>query len=441
METLIKILQFLTGLCLVVTVHELGHFLAAKAFGIRVQRFYLFFDAFGISLFKKTINGTQFGIGWIPLGGYVRLAGASPDPENDKEPDRDKSGRFDSKPVWNRIVVMLSGVFMNLVLALLIYCGMSIFYGRHLLAETGTSLQVVPNELGLRAGLLPGDEVKAINADSLLYEDELTSTHILHGNTILSILRQKGKERVHMHIAVSPKIMQTVADEGVSQFFSVRAAYKVDSFYTNLDLRNKKSFKKANIVALNGDSVASYNDFLVRLKENKDRQLYLTVVRKGQTSILPAHRDKDGHIGFSLNSRLPSYQPVKPDLGVSLANGTTRFWTTISDNTRGLKEMVTGEVKVKDGLIGPLRFTTAFSEQFDWKRFWNLVALLSIGIALFNVLPLAPLDGGAVVILVWEAVKGKPVGFTASATFQTAGLSLMIVLALYVLYNDLYNLF
>ncbi|WP_431199588.1 RIP metalloprotease RseP [Mucilaginibacter sp. P19] len=440
MNILIMIVQFLVGLSLLVFIHELGHFLAAKAFGIRVKKFYLFFDTFGKRLFRFHYKGTEFGIGWLPAGGYVRMAGSiatTDDSEPDEDADVPNVNRYDHKPVWQRMIVMSAGIFMNLLFALLVYCGMFLYYGRNQVTVFGKNAIILPGQLGLQAGLQPGDEVTSINADSALYEDELLSTHLMHGNTVLSIVRRQGKERVHMHVAVSPKIMQLVADKGLTQFFSLKAGFQVDSFFTNVDLRRNQAFKKAHIIALNGDSVRSYNDFIIRLKENKQRQLYLTVIHDGKTSTMLAHRDKDGHIGFSLDTKLPLMKPERVTLGQSLSAGTTKVWSTITDNSKGLSQLVSGEVKAKDGLVGPVRIATLFSGQFEAKRFWGLVALLSTALALLNLIPLAPMDGGVMAVLLYEAVTRKLVSRTFWAFFYLAGVVAIMLLSGYVLFNDI----
>lgn len=436
MSILIMIVQFLGGLSLLVFFHELGHFLAARSIGIRVQKFYLFFDAFDKRLFKFNYKGTEFGLGWLPFGGYTQMAGSIAE-DNENDADVPIEQRYDQKPAWQRLIVMSAGVIMNLLFALIIYCTLFLCYGRNQITAVGTGSTIIPGQLGLQAGLQPGDEVAAINADSALYEDEMFSTHLMHGKTVLSVIRKKDNEKVHLHIEVPPKIMQLVADKGLTQFFSVKANFRIDSILTNLDLRNNKNFKNAHIVALNGDSVNSFNDFIIRLKENKQRQLYLTVIHNGKTSTMMAHRDKDGHIGFSLENKMPVMKPENVGVGQSLAAGTSRVWNNVTESSRGLGEMVTGGVSVKEGLLGPVRLATLFTGQFEGKRFWELVAMLSIGLALFNLIPIAPFDGGVVLILLFESLTRRQVSRTFWATFYIIGMVLIVLLTIYVFYNDI----
>lgn len=439
MGIMIMVLQFLAGLCMIVFVHELGHYLAARVFGIRVKKFYLFFDAFGKSIFRIHYKGTEFGLGWLPLGGYIVMAGtpADEDPENIDIPAGE---HFESKPAWQRAIVMLSGILMNGLFAIVVFSTLTLLYGRNQLAGIGDSLPILPGQLGRQAGLQPGDQVAAINADSLLYEDELLNTRLLRGNTVLAVVRRKGNERFHMHIAVSPKIMQMVAERDLTQFYEVRAAYQADSIYTNLDLSKSKDFQNARVIAVNGDSVNSFNDFYVRLQANQKRQLYLTVIRKGKTLVLPAHRDKDGHIAFSHSGTITPRQPVKVSFDRSLTTGANLTWNAISANSKGFGQIIRGEVSTDEAVLGPIRIATLFGETFDAKRFWNLLAVLSLAIGVFNLLPVAPLDGGAILLLVWEAVSRKPVPLLTTRIFQLAGLLLLVLLILFASVNDLRNI-
>lgn len=434
------VLQFLAGLCMIVFVHELGHYLSARIFGIRVRKFYLFFDAFDKRFFRFHRNGTEFGLGWLPLGGYVTMAGAISEDEDDAGDNVPNNERFDHKPIWQRTVVMLSGILMNLLFSLLVFSLLALVYGRKQLNGIGDSLPISPGKLGKQAGLQPGDRVATVNADSSLYVDDLLNTRLLRGNTMLTVVRKKGNERIHMHIAVSPRIMQMVAEKDLTQFYAIRAGFKMDSVYTNLDLSKIRDFKHARVVAVNGDSVNSFNDFYVRLKANEQRQLYLTVIRKGQEIVLPAHRDKDGHIAFSHEGKIRLQQPVKIPAERSLSTGASLTWGAITANSKGFGQMLRGEVSTGDAVLGPIRIATLFGERFDAKRFWTLLAVLSLAIGVFNLLPVAPLDGGTVVLFLWEAVTRKPVGLLPTRIFQLTGFVAILLLALLVSVNDLRNI-
>lgn len=441
MRIVIMILQFVAGMSLLVLVHELGHFLAAKAFGIRVRKFYLFFDAWGLRLFRFHYKGTEYGIGWLPLGGYVKMAGMLSNHEDEESHEGTFAHRrYHNKPVWQRIIVMLSGIIMNVLLAVVVFTGLTLRYGKGYVATLGQEYRIEPGKLGKLAGLEAGDQLVAVDDEPLVDEEELTSSRLIRGKTVLSVIRSKGRERVHLHIAVPPQVMQTIADEGMTDFFSVNADYKADSVLTNLNLYGTKEFKHTGIFTINGDSIHSYEEFQVRLQENKQRELYVTVIHDGKTMRLRAHRDKDGHIGFSLNSKKPAYRRGPVSVAGSIATGTTRTLTSISDNVKGFGQMLSGEVKMKEALNGPVKIATMFGEHLEWKRFWSLIALLSIGIGFINVLPIPSLDGGQIFLVAIEGLRGSPFKPETLQRIQITGFLILMVIVVLVFYNDIRSL-
>jgi regulator of sigma E protease len=443
MNIVIMVAQFLMGISILVTVHELGHFLAAKAFGIHVEKFYLFFDAGGISLFKRERKGTVYGIGWLPLGGYIKMAGMQDanDDElvNDQLPN--KTGSFRTKPAWQRLIVMSGGIIMNLLLAVLIFSIQTAIYGFHYLNKLKADYEILPGETGLKAGLKPGDQILAINGDSVFYEDAMLSTRILKGNTVLTVVRTKNKEKVHMHIQVSPKIMRLLTDKAPTEFFSMRTNFKFDSIYTNSDLRIAGIKKNDRIIALDGKPVNYYDDFLVRLQKNNKKQIQLTIIHDGKTTQVLAHKDKDGHIGFSLQAIHPSSSSTAISLPQSVSYGTGRTWSAFSENAKGMNDILQGRVKVNDALSGPVGMAVMFGGSFDGQRFFRLLALLSTALAFFNLLPLPVLDGGQACLIGIEAIRGKPLSNAVKEFLQIAGFLFIILITLYVFYIDILRIF
>ncbi len=432
--------QFLLSLSLLVVVHELGHFLAAKAFGIRVEKFYLFFDAWGYSLFKLSYKGTVYGIGWLPLGGYIKMAGVFEDTEGANTKGDDRDG-FYTKPAWQRLVVMSGGVIMNIAVAILIFSSLSVKYGSGYMQKIKADFGIIPADVGKKAGLLPGDRIIEVNEDSLYYQDELTSTRILKGNTLLTVVRSKGKERIHLHLNVSPATIRLLADKAPTAFFKIGTPFKIDSIYSNSDLKAAGFSKSDKITAVNGKPVNYYEEFMIKLRENKDKPLLLTVVHDGKTSQVEAHRDKDGHIGFSLEAvHPPETKPVQATLPQSVSFGADRTWSVFSENARGVKDIIQGRVKAADALTGPVGIALLFGEATDWKRFWGLIAVLSTALAFINLMPVPVLDGGQVLLLAIEALRGKPLKAVVIEYSQMAGFILLGLLSLFVVYNDIARL-
>lgn len=437
------IAQFMLGISLLVTIHELGHFIAARAFGIKVEKFYLFFDAWGYSLFKFEYKGTVYGVGWLPLGGYLKMAGLHEPEDEDVErvPNFEiTTGSFKTKPAWKRLIVMSGGIMFNLLLAVVIFSVQTAIYGKGYIQRLKSDYGITPGEIGLKAGLLPGDKIVALDGDSVFYRDELLSTRILKGNTILTVVRTKANEKIHMHLKISPDIMRLLADKAPTEFFRMGTIFKFDSIYTNSDLRSAGIKKNDRVIALDGKPLNFYDDFMVRLQKNNQKQILLTVIHDGKTSQVLAHKDKDGHMGFSLQAVHPALKSVDVSLPQSLNVGATRAWSYFSDNARGLNDIIQGKVKVTDAVTGPIGIAMLFGGELDWPRFWRLVALLSTAIAFFNLLPLPILDGGQALFIGIEAIRGKPMNTTIMAYIQISGLVILAILAIYVCFIDITRL-
>jgi regulator of sigma E protease len=431
---LVMIGQFLLGMSLLVTIHELGHFIAAKFFGISVKKFYIFFDAFGLSLFKFSYKGTIYGIGWLPLGGYIKMSGMY---EAEEDIDPTDSGNYYTKPAWQRITVMLSGVLMNLLMAFVVFSGLSVGYGDGYIHDLKVNYSILPPEVSKQAGLSPGDRIVEVNGEAYYTGDDLTSTRILRGNTKLTVIRKKGEEQIHIHLDVSPKTVRLFAEKGFTEFFSIGTEFKIDSVYANSDLKTAGLTKKDRITAVDGKPVNLYDEFLVKLNENKDKKLLLTIVHEGKTSKVFAHRDRDGHIGFSLSAVHPKKKLVEITLPESLSFGADRAWAAFSDNIIGLNDIAQGKIKATDALTGPVGIAVLFGKNPDWKRFWSLVAVLSAALAFINLVPIPVLDGGQVLFLAIEVIRGKPLKTSFIEYGMGAGFVLLIGLSLFVLYSDI----
>jgi regulator of sigma E protease len=441
MDIVIMIFQFILGLSLLVTLHELGHFLAAKAFGVRVEKFYLFFDALGFSLYKFNYKGTEFGLGWLPFGGYIKMSGLQPEVQEEGQHVFDhKNDDFRSKAPWKRFIIMISGIIMNILFAFLIFSAQAAYYGKSYMAQLGAEYGVVPGDIGKQLGLLPGDRIISVNNRTYYFDDDLVSSRILRGHTVLTVVRSKGKERIHLHIQVPPKILKMIADRGLTEFITLRTRFRVDSIYSNSDLAKAGLKKNDRITAVNGDTVRFYDDFMIKLRENKSRQIMLTVLHDGVKSELLAHLDKDGHIGFSLKADTPKTKVVSPSLPQSISFGASKAWASFSDNAKGLNEIIKGNVKASDALTGPVGIATLFGNHLDWKRFWSIVGMLSVALAFVNLFPIPSLDGGQTVLIGIEAVRGKPLSVKTLGILQIIGLIFMLALTLYVVVNDILKL-
>ncbi|HEY8927889.1 MAG TPA: RIP metalloprotease RseP [Mucilaginibacter sp.] len=436
MNIVIMVGQLILGLSILVILHELGHFLAARAFGIKVDKFYLFFDAWNFSLFKFNYKGVEYGIGWLPLGGYVKIAGMideSMDTEQLAGPPQ--PWEFRSKPAWQRLIVMLGGIIVNIFLGILIFWVLTIKYGETYMPNAKLKYGIVPGKLGEKIGLRPGDQVTQINGKDVVRFEELTGTQVILGNTDLTI--QRNGQTVH--VKVPGNLINDLADAGIEQFISRAPRFKfyVDSVAPKSGAQAAGIIKGDSLVAVNGTPITYFDQLQSQVQAHKNQNVNLTVKRNGATIEKTAFINKDGVLGFYPKDDLPKPEKLTFGFFGSLPVGATKAWGTFTDNAKGLGKVFKGEVKFNKAVSGPVAIATMFGGQIDWLRFWSLVGFLSMVLALTNLLPIPALDGGHALFLVIEMIKGKPLSDKFLERAQIVGFVILITLMVFVFGNDI----
>lgn len=432
--------QVILGLSILIVLHELGHFLAARAFGIKVEKFYLFFDAWGIKLFKFNYKGCEYGIGWLPLGGYVKIAGMideSMDTEQLKgEP---QSWEFRSKPAWQRLIVMLGGIIVNVILGVFIFWMLTFRYGETYVNNDKLVNGVVPGIIGKEIGLQAGDRITQINGEPVVRFSDLLSSKVLMGNAELTVLRGDQVEKIH----VPADILNQIADHTRNEFVTER----VKTMSVGM-VQEGSAAEKAGLMA--GDSIVRVGEastyFWDEMKDafaqNSGKEVELGVIRDGRDTTLLAQVTEEGTLGFLINpdTSIP-YETVKYGFFEAFPIGAAKAWGTVADNAKGLGKIFKGEVRADKALSGPIGIAQLFGDEVNWIRFWTLVGLLSMVLALMNLLPIPVLDGGHVVFLLIEMIQGKPLSDKFLETAQMIGFFILMALMVFVFGNDILKLF
>ncbi len=433
------IAQLLLGLSILIVLHELGHYLTARAFGIKVEKFFLFFDAWGFKLFSFKYKDCEYGIGWLPLGGYVKIAGMideSMDTEAMAAPMQ--PWEFRSKPAWQRLIVMLGGVTVNVILGIFIFWMLTFKYGETYTPNNQLQYGIAPGKVGMQIGLKSGDKILAINDKNVVRFDDITSSKVLMGNSTLTILRDGKKQE----ILVPASILNDISDLGIKEFVSIRFKAKIDSVNIG-GIAEKAGFKSGDeIVAINGKE-ALYNDQVRNILINqKSKQVVFTVVRNQSLLNLPVKTSQDGTIGIAFDFNQIKQETQKFNFIQALPAGASRAWGSLTDNAKGLGKVVKGEVKANKAFSGPVDIARKlYGGTWDWVKFWSITGLLSMALALMNLLPIPALDGGHSVFLIIEMIKGKPLSDKFMERAQIVGFILLATLMVFVLGNDIFKNF
>lgn len=444
MEFVIKISQFLLSLSLLIILHELGHFIPAKLFKTRVEKFYLFFDV-KFSLFKKKIGDTVYGIGWLPLGGYVKISGMideSMDTEQmAKEP---QPWEFRSKPAWQRLIIMLGGVTVNFVLAVVIYIGMSYFYGDKMLpVENIQDGLLVQSTVANKAGLLTGDNVVAVDGSKIENFSEI-SEKVLFGKEIT--IERNGQEKT---ITFPEDFLAQLIDSKEKGFINLRMPFAVVEVPDSSANKNS-GLKKGDIIVGLNDYKTKYADQVVTgLDKFKGQEVTATILREGEETTLPLNISSDGKLGlvyapqstYATLEALNYYKFETKEYGFfeAIPVGLEKTGDKITSYITQFKAIFTPSTGAYKGVGGFKAIYDIFPSFWSWQVFWGITAFLSIMLGVLNLLPIPALDGGHVMFLLYEMISGRKPGDKFMEYAQMVGFFLLIALVLFANGNDVYK--
>lgn len=442
---IIKTIQFFLSLSLLIVLHELGHFIPAKIFKTRVEKFYLFFDV-KFSLFKKKIGETVYGIGWLPLGGYVKIAGMideSMDTEAMKE--EPKEWEFRSKPAWQRLIIMLGGVTVNFILAVIIYIGMAYSYGEEYIPADSLKdgFLVTEKNIGDKLGVQTGDLILAVDGEKIEKFGALP-IEIINGNTMT--IQRDG--RTFEHEIPVDFIATLLEDEDKIRFLSMRTPFIIrqvpeDSHNANIGLQEKDA-----VVGINGNVVHYQDQIVPFLTENKGKKIRLSILRNGSTITMEAEVSDEGKLGVVVGlSSMDEYEEkgyfkietVKYSFLESIPAGIDKGVNTLSGYVKQMKKIFNPSTGAYKGVGGFAAIGGLFPDSWDWPAFWSATAFISIILAFMNILPIPALDGGHVMFLLYEMVTGRKPSDKFLEYAQMTGFFLLIALLLFANGNDVYK--
>lgn len=440
--------QLLLSLSILIIVHEWGHFIAARSFDIKVEKFYLFFDflfpmanVMNFSLLKFKKGDTEYGIGWFPLGGYVKIAGMvdeSMDKEAMKAPP--EPWEFRSKKPWQRLIVMLGGIIVNVIVGIIIFIGLTFFIGdqyipmKYVNDHGGVHALELAQELGIQTG----DQIVKVNGVDVVSFDDLSKpSTLLSENSKYTVLR--AGQFIEIPIP-SNFIEKFNSRDAVSHFLLPRIVpvileVRKGSVADRVGLQEKDRF-----VEVNGKSIGYYDEVVGELKGFEADSIAFAVNRNGEVLRFKEYFKNETAIGFYVDNKLiPESELVATtySMGQSLILGPERAFDVIFIQLKAFKKIFSGDISFRKSLSGPVGMAQAYGGTWDWQRFWRMTGLLSMVLAFMNLLPIPGLDGGYVVFLFYEMISGREPNEKVFETALKIGMAILLVLMVFVFYNDI----
>ncbi|MFW0737469.1 RIP metalloprotease RseP [Flavobacterium sp.] len=442
MDIVIKLSQFLLSLSLLIILHELGHFIPAKLFKTRVEKFYLFFDI-KYSLLKKKIGETEYGIGWLPLGGYVKISGMI-----DESMDKDQMAlppqpwEFRSKPAWQRLIIMLGGVTVNFILAFIIYIGMAFVYGDTYVANADLKDGVlIENPVMLKAGFKTGDKLLTVDGQKLENFDNDINMKIIMAKEIL--IERNGQQQT---IKMPTDFVDQLSKQEKAPLVNMRIPFAV----ANVTEESGNTALKAKdlIVSLNGQDARYYDQVKSILESNKGKTIPAVVLRDLKKVPITVKVSAAGKLGVGVGGlniesleKLGYYKVSTKNYSFfeSIPVGLTKGKDQLVGYGKQLKMIFNPETKAYKQVGGFAAIFNIFPSSWSWETFWSITALLSIMLGVMNLLPIPALDGGHVMFLLYEIISGRKPSDKFLENAQMVGFVLLIALLLFANGNDIYK--
>ena len=429
----IKGVQLLLSLSLLIVLHELGHFIPAKIFKTRVEKFFLFFDV-KFALFKKKIGDTVYGIGWLPLGGYVKISGMideSMDTEQMKQPAQ--SWEFRSKPAWQRLIIMLGGVTVNLVLGFLIYMMILFVWGKNTLPNSSLPLGLGASPLAQEIGFQKGDQILEVDGNAIEIATEINKMLFMRSVKGVEVLHADGS---HETLAIPEDIGSRMFESGQMNLLYPRFPAIVDSVVPGHGAALSGLLAGDIIIGANDNKISDWMELKQWNANHTNENINLIIKRSNRLDTLKMNLDEYGKMGvFPKNSI--QLKHVDLSFGDSIIEGFDYGYWTLHDYVAQFKYVFTKKGASQMGGFGAIG--SLFPDTWNWKGFWSSTALISIILAFMNLLPIPALDGGHVIFLLYEMISGRKPNEKFMEYAQMVGFFLILSLVLYANGNDIYR--
>lgn len=439
MDILIKVLQFFMSLTLLVAVHEFGHFIVARIFKIRVEKFYIFFDA-GFSLWKRKWGDTEYGLGWLPLGGYCKIAGMVDESMDQAQlASEPQPWEYRAKPAWQRFLVLVAGVTMNVILAFFIYCGISFSYGSQYISNEDMIYGYEFSENAEKLGFCDGDKVVSIGGDKIENINSILPKILLAKEDCKVEVVRNGQAHTFTLDNETLNLMRKYNVFETDKFYEPLVPFVVDSV-VNVAVAEAGLKRGDRIIGLGEENLPYFNHYAERLSKLAGTTADVKVLRGADTLALALPVNAEGKLGVTVENFF-KVRTEEYNFFEAIPAGARLTAKTIKSYWDQLVLIVKPDTGLYRHVGGFIAIGNIFPSEWDWHQFWSMTAFLSIILAVMNIIPIPGLDGGHMIFTFWEMVTGRKVSEKVLTVAQYIGMALILALVIFANGNDIYKLF
>ncbi|MFP4089459.1 MAG: RIP metalloprotease RseP [Cyclobacteriaceae bacterium] len=444
MEALVMAAQLLLGLSILVGLHELGHLVAAKVFGMRVEQYYIGFPP---KIFGFRYGETEYNLGAVPLGGFVKISGMVDESlDTAKLSEEPKDYEFRAKPAWQRLIVMMGGIIVNVITGIVIFILLTYQYGEtYRPREEVLKYGIVAHELGQQIGLQTGDKILEVNGEEYRRFTDLVGPDVLLGDSSYYTVLREGDT---INVAIPSNLINDLSDrEAAGNFISMREPYKVVEIVEGSPAEQAGLQPGDKIVSVDGEPVEFFDQLQAILAQNAGEEISMKVIREdqqqselamGEPVTLTARVGEDGLLGFR-SQAMVDLAFTDYTLAQSVPKGTAEAFNVVWINIKAIGKIFSGDVSASKSLSGPIGIAQIFGGTWEWYRFWRITGLLSMVLAFMNFLPIPALDGGHVAFLTYEMVSGHKPSDKFLEGAQKVGMVILLSLMTFAIFNDIFK--
>ena len=436
MGGLIMAVQMILALSIIVAIHEFGHLITAKIFGMRVEKYFIGFPP---KIFSFKYKGTEYGLGSVPLGGFVKISGIIDESFDTKHVNKKpEPWEFRAKPAWQRLIVMLGGIVLNVITGIIIFVSLTYKNGDQFISKDEINKHgIIALELGKEIGLETGDKIININGEDWIKDTDLFNPNVFFEEESFYTIERNGNI---IKVTFPDDFLNKFSSEKeINSFIKIRSPFTINEVVEGSEAYNSGIKKGDKIISIDDENIIDMFEFHEKIKDNNN--INLKILRDKKLININVSKNSEGKIGIIMKPDAINYSKINYSFYESIPIGTAQAFSVVVINVKAFGQMFSGNIDPRKSMSGPIGIAQIFGSNFNWDKFWRLTGLISMVLAFMNLLPIPALDGGHALFISLELLTGYKPSEKFLEYSTRFGVIILLTLMGFVIINDIYKLF